>query len=226
MGKLLVKNKEIVIPGEIVAEGMDFLPTQGIFRENEKLIASQIGVIHIEGRLIKLIALTGPYKPKKGDLVIGKVVNITLNGWVVDIAHNNLGMLLLKDATSEFIERNSDLTQYYNYGDIIIAKISNLTSNSIDLSMKGHGLMKLQEGIIIDVTPSKIPRVIGKQGSMINLIKEKTQCKILAAQNGKTWIKGLTPLLEKKAIEAIELIEKESHIEGLTQKIEKFLGVK
>ena len=47
MSKLLVKDKDMVMPGDIVAEGMDYLPTQGILREQEKLIASQIGTIHI-----------------------------------------------------------------------------------------------------------------------------------------------------------------------------------
>jgi len=226
MSKILIKNKEIVVPGEIVAEGMDYLPTKGIIREDEKLIATQIGLISIEGRLIKLIQLVGPYQPKKNDLVIGKVENITMSGWMIDINYNNLSMLPLRDASSDYIERNADLTQYFNYGDILIAKISNISSAGIDLTMKGPGLTKLQEGIIIDITPSKIPRVIGKQGSMINLIKDKTNCKILAAQNGKVWVKGLTLASERKAISSIRLVEKESHTEGLTQRIEKFLGVK
>ncbi len=224
MGKVLIKNKEIEVPGEIVAEGIDYLPTKGIFRENDKLIASQIGMINVDGRLVKLIPLTGSYKPKKNDFVIGKIVNISFNGWTVDIGHSNLAMLSLRDASSNYIERTADLTQYYDFNDVIFAKISNVSSsNLIDLTMKGPGLMKLNGGIILDVNSTKVPRVIGKQGSMISLIKTKTNCKILVGQNGKVWVKEDDPKSEKKAIDAIKFVEENSHIEGLTQKIEKFL---
>ena len=198
MGKVLVKNREIVIPGEVVAEGMDFLPTKGIFRENEKLIASQIGSINVDGRLVKLIPLTGSYSPKKNDFVIGKVLNIGFSGWTIDIGHSNLAMMNLKDASNDYIERGADLRQYYDYGDMVVAKISNVTSsNLIDLTMKGPGLMKLNGGIIIDINSSKVPRVIGKQGSMISLIKNKTNCRVTVGQNGKVWIKGDDPKMEK-----------------------------
>ena len=227
MSKILVKEREIVVPGEIVAEGMDYLPAKGILREGERLIASQIGMINVEGRLVKLIPLTGSYSPKRDDLVIGNVVNITFSGWIVDIGHSNLSMLSLKDGSNDFIEKTADLTQYYDFNDVIIAKITNVTkSNAIDLSMKGPGLMKLIGGIIIDIDSTKVPRVIGKQGSMITLIKTKTNCKIMVGQNGKIWIKGEDPKMELKAIEAIELVERESHIEGLTQIVEKFLESK
>jgi exosome complex component RRP4 len=76
-------------------------------------------------------------------------------------------------------------------------------------------------GIIIKVTPQKIPRIIGKEGSMIKLIKQKTACDIITGQNGVVWLRGEN---KAKAIEAILTIEKESHTIGLTEKIEKLLG--
>jgi exosome complex component RRP4 len=87
--------------------------------------------------------------------------------------------------------------------------------------MKDVGCKKLYGGIIIKVTPTKVPRIIGRSGSMINLIKKKTKCEIYIGQNGVIWIKGED---KTKAIEAILTIEKESHTIGLTEKIEKMLG--
>ena len=55
---------------------------------------------------------------------------------------------------------------------------------------------------------------------MINLIKNKTGCKILVGQNGLIWIEGKE---KAKAVEAILTIEKKSHIYGLTEEIEKLL---
>lgn len=221
---LIVKEKEFVIPGDVIAEGIDYLPAQDVFREGDKIIAGQIGIVHVDNRLIKLIPLTGAYKPKPGDVVIGQVVNIGFNGWSLDIGFSNLALLSVRDGSSDFIERKSDLSRYFDFDDFLITKISNVgKGNLIDLTMKGHGLMKLQDGIIIDVGPSKVPRIIGKQGSMITLLKELSGCKINVGQNGKVWISGDN---SERVIEAIKLIERESYLSGLTEKIENLLGGK
>ena len=224
MAKLLVKNKDLVIPGEVLVEGMDYLPASHVFREGDKLVAEAIGLVNIDNRLIKLIPLTGFYTPKKNDIIIGKVMDITFSGWLIDFGFSSLGMLSLKEATSEFIDKGSDLTKFYTYGDVMVARVINvLKDGSCDLSMKGPGLHKLNNGRIINVTSSKVPRIIGKQGSMISVIKEKTKCKIVVGQNGKVWLQAEEPANERKAIEAIRLIERESIKEGLTEEIEKFL---
>ena len=93
----------------------------------------------------------------------------------------------------------------------------------IDLTTKGPGLRKLKGGKIIEVTPSKVPRIIGKEGSMINMIKEKTDCKITVGQNGRIWISGIDLKKEMIATEIIYKINDEAHIEGLTDKIQKLL---
>ncbi|MFA5175848.1 MAG: exosome complex RNA-binding protein Rrp4 [Candidatus Nanoarchaeia archaeon] len=227
MSELLVQEKEVVIPGQILAKGMDFLPAHGTFREEDNIISSMVGLVNLNGRLIKIIPLTGPYIPRRDDVVIGKVVDIGPWGWRVDIRWAYQAMLSLKDATQEFIERGTDLTQFYNIGDILMVRIVNVSgSKVIDLGMKGPGLRKLTEGRMIQITPSKVPRLIGKQGSMITMIKDKTETRILVGQNGNVWISGMDPVKEKVAVDAIDIIDKESQSEGLTDSIEKFLNDK
>jgi exosome complex component RRP4 len=224
MGKMLVKDKELVVPGEELVEGMDYLPAGGVFRENDKIISNTIGLVKVDNRLVKIIPLTGSYVPKRDDNVIGIVSNILFSGWHMDIGCSNLASLSLKDATSDFIERGADLTQFYTFGDVVVAKITNVTKTGyIDLTMRGPEFMKLTKGRIIDVSPCKIPRIIGKQGSMISMIKEKTNCKLTVGQNGKVWIQGEDPNNEKKAEDAIKLIDEYAAQEGLTEKVEKFL---
>ena len=223
MSKLNIEDKQLVVPGEVIAEGMDYLPAGGVYRDEDKIIAQQIGIVKIDNRLIKLIPLTGSYTPKPGDVVIGQIANINFNGWTVDIGFSNLAVLGLRD-TNEFIDQKDDLSKHLNFDEYIIAKISKVSkANLIDLSMRGPGLMKLHGGRLIDVTPSKVPRVIGKQGSMINLLKQLTGCKVFVGQNGKVWVEGDNV---DKVVDAIKLIERESHVSGLTEKIEGLLGGK
>jgi len=223
MGKLLLKEKSIVVPGEEIAEGMDYLPGFGTYRDKESIIANKLGVLSLEGRAVKVIPLSGKYIPKKGDTIIAKVEDVSLFGWRLDTNSAYSAVLPIKDATSEFISRGADLTAYYNFGDYIITKITNVTSQKlVDVTMKGPGLRKLEEGRIINVNPYKVPRIIGKQGSMVTMIKQYSDCRIIVGQNGIIWIQG-TPEGELLAVKTIKEIEEKSHTSGLTEKIKEFL---
>ncbi|MEM3374095.1 MAG: exosome complex RNA-binding protein Rrp4 [Candidatus Woesearchaeota archaeon] len=222
--ELKVKEKDIVCPGEILAEGMSYLPGQGMYRQGNYIIASRLGLIKIEGKVIKIIPLSGKYLPKTGDVIIGRIKDVNINGWVVDTNSAYPAMLSMKDGTSDFIRRGSDLTRYFDIGDYILTKIINVTSqNLIDLTMKGPGLRKLEDGRILKVAASKVPRIIGKQGSMVSMLKKATNCNIIVGQNGIVWIKGINPKDEILTVETIQKIERESHLSGLTDRIKEFL---
>jgi len=224
MSKLLVKEKEIVVPGEALAEGMDNLPGVGTYREGENILAARMGLTYIDGRTIKLIPLAGRYTPKRDDTIICKVIDINFSGWRVDTNSAYSAMLSMRDATSAFIQKGADLTQYYNLGDYIVAQIVNVTSQKlIDVTMKGPGLHKLTGGRIIGVSAYKVPRVIGKQGSMVSMIKQATGCRITVGQNGLVWVQGDDPDKELLVERTIRKIEAESHLAGLTERIQKFL---
>ena len=223
MSEIKVNDKEISVPGETLAIGMDILPGIGTYRDGENIVANRLGLAMIEGRTIKLIPLSGRYIPKTGDTIICKVIDVGFNGWRLDTNSAYSAMLSMKDATSEFIARGANLTQYYDLGDHIVCKIVNVTSQKlIDVTMKGPGLRKLKGGRIIEVNPSKVPRIIGKQGSMVLMVKDATKCNISVGQNGLIWIDG-EPMNELLAIQTIRKIEKESHMSGLTDKIKEFL---
>ncbi|HLC86565.1 MAG TPA: exosome complex RNA-binding protein Rrp4 [Candidatus Nanoarchaeia archaeon] len=220
----MINDKELVVPGQVIAESMEYLPGEDIIREKEKLIATKVGMASLSGRLIKLVPLTGPYVPKRDDIVIGKVTSIGLSGWRVDIGWAFEANLSIKDASSDYIAKGADLSKYLSHGDYIMAQIVNIASMKIiDLSIKGPGLRKLGEGRIIKIGSTKVPRVIGKQGSMINLIKEYTGCKISVGQNGFIWISGDNVYKEDLAVRTIKKIEKESFMSGLTDRIKEYL---
>lgn len=222
MGKLLVKDKEIVVPGEILAEGMDHLPGIGTYRQGNDILAGRLGLVNIDGRTIKLIPLSGKYTPKRDDTIICKVIDINFNGWRVDTNSAYSAMLSIKD-TPGYIQKGADLTQYYNLGEYIVANVVNVTSQKlIDITMKGPGLHKLKGGRIIEVSPHKVPRIIGKQGSMVGMLKKATNCRIIVGQNGLVWIEG-EPDKELLVEKTIRKIEKESHLTGLTDRIQEFL---
>lgn len=224
--QIAVQDKEIAVPGQELATGMNFLPGPGTYRDESTIRAQRLGMVSIEGKVIKLIALSGKYLPKMKDKVLGKVIDVLLNGWRVEINSPYSAVLTLKDATSDFIQRGADLTQYYALGDHILCQIANVTSQKlVDVSMKAPGLRKLRGGRIIEVSPHKVPRIIGKEGSMVGMITQTTKCDIAVGQNGLVWISG-EPQGEVIAEQAIKLIEQEAHLSGLTSRIASWLEQK
>jgi exosome complex component RRP4 len=224
MSEIKANDKEVVVPGEVLAEGMEFLPSFGTYREGDKILASRLGLLNVDGKVLKLVPLSGVYHPKKGDTIICQVTEILMSGWRVDTNSAYSAVINMKDATSEFIPRGADLTKYFAIGDYIIGKIVNVTSQMlVDVSLKGPGLRRLGGGRIVKVNSNKVPRIIGKQGSMVSMIKDYTNCKILVGQNGIVWLSGEDPAKELLAVETIRKIEAEAHFSGLTDNIKVFL---
>jgi exosome complex component RRP4 len=86
-------ERKITIPGEIIAEGDDYLPGEWTEKSEGKIYSLRYGLIEESNKLIKVIPLSGVYSPRRGNVVIGKVEMITFNGWVIDIGAPENGFL-------------------------------------------------------------------------------------------------------------------------------------
>ena len=214
--------RKIVLPGDFIAEKAGKKVWGGAYFEGNKVYSKVLGIPRIRENEISVIPLSGNYIPKINDRVIGVISSVEITGWMVDINSPYLAFMSISDAVDEFVDIDrTDISKFFDVGDVILCKVSKVTKDkTVRVSMKSLGARKLYGGIIIKVTPSKVPRLIGRGGSMINLIKSKTNCIIYTGQNGVVWLRGEN---KAKAIEAILTVEKEAHTTGLTKKIEKML---
>lgn len=220
---LIVKEKEIVVPGEVIAEGMDYLPSFGTYRKDDKIMANRTGLLSIDGKVIKTLPLAGRYLPRRNDTIICRVMDIMMSGWRMDINSAYSAVLMLQEASFKFIQKGADLSKFFALDDWVVAQITKVsTQKLVDITVKGPGLRKLDGGRIIHVNTHKVPRIIGKQGSMVSLIKDATGCRITVGQNGVVWIQG-EPEQELLTVRTINKIDAESHKSGLTDEIKKFL---
>ncbi|MEK6761009.1 MAG: RNA-binding protein, partial [Nanoarchaeota archaeon] len=73
--------RKITIPGEILASGEDYLPGEGTEKRDNDIVAVRYGLLEETNKLFKVIPLSGVYSPRRGNVVIGRVENITFNGW-------------------------------------------------------------------------------------------------------------------------------------------------
>ncbi|RJS83546.1 RNA-binding protein [Candidatus Bathyarchaeota archaeon] len=217
---LFFENRELVTPGDLLAKG-DYLAGENVFRINDEVYATRIGLVEYSNKKVSVVALKSFYVPSVNDLVIGKVVEVGTRGWMVEINSPFLALLRASDAfTKPFNPKNDELTSILDVGDVIIAKIIayDRTRDPL-LTIREHGLGKVKSGQIVVITPTKIPRVIGRKGSMISMIKNETGCNITIGQNGVILVRGKNPVMEGIVVRAIKMIEKEAHTTGLTDRV-------
>ena len=214
-----VENKDLVIPGQILADD-EYYSGRGTFKEDGKICSSLLGRVSLRNKKIRVIPLKSKYVPKKGDVVIGKIKDVRFSMWDVDINSPYSGIL---PAFEVFGREKKELNKVYDVGDVLFLRVVDVDEiKKAKLGLKGRGMGKFKGGIIVDIAPTKVPRLIGKKGSMINMIKDKTKCKIVVGQNGLVWVKGNEDM-EQLTREIIHLIEAEAHTSGLTNKIKNKL---
>ena len=213
-------ERELVIPGDSLSDS-ELKSGMGTYFDSGKIYASRLGVKNIRAGYINVVPLGGRYIPRPGDYVIGNIVDIGPSNWLVDINAPYPAPLHVNDVPwrVEF----GDTARFLKAGDTILVRIQNVDEiKRVHVSMNDHDLRKLSGGFITEISHSKVPRVIGKGGSMITLIKRYTRCRMFVGQNGRIWIDG-DPKDMMIAVATIEKIDAEAQIVGLTDSIREFL---
>jgi exosome complex component RRP4 len=221
---ILLEKRQLVTPGDLIAEG-EYIAGENTFMEKSKIYAARVGIVEYETKRIDVVALKAFYVPRSGDIVIGTITEVGFNGWTVDINSPYIALLRASDVLSRpFKPQKDDLPQVLDAGDLIVAKIVSYDrTHDPQLTVAEPGLGKITRGQILKITPTKIPRVIGRKGSMISTIKQETGCNIILGLNGVVLITGKTLEDEQLAMRAILKIEQESHTTGLTDRITQML---
>jgi len=218
-----MSQEQFVLPGDIIVTG-DYRPEQNVILEGDRLMSTAIGFSEIKDDLVTVIPLTGLYTPKVDDLVIGKIVSHNALSWEVDINSYYPGILTAFDIFGkDYSASRDDLSLKLNTSDIILARIANVNSRDPLLTIAGENLGKIDSGELIKISPSKIPRLIGKQGSMIQTIEGSTNASITVGQNGLIVVSCDETNGLLKALTAIRMIDEQAHIINLTDRVKKML---
>ena len=220
-------KKRHVIPGELIVSG-SYRAEQNTVMEGDKILATVIGLSDVHDGSVRVIPLTGGYYPKDDDLVIGKIVSHSAMSWEVNINSCYAGMLPATDVFGrDFSSHSDDLTAKLGNGDLIVARIVNADKTRDPLlTISGRELGKIDSGELVNISPSKVARLIGKRGSMIQAIESGTHAQITIGQNGLVVVSCEDSDGLLKAIKAIELVEEKAHVANLTDQINDMLEIK
>lgn len=217
----MAKERQIVVPGETIVSGNEFLPGDGAYRDATDVVAKRYGIVNVFEKYVKVIPVSGVYYPRRGNTIIGTIVDITFNGWLIDFGSAQNAFLPVAEVP-RYVNKN-EMAEFLDFGESVIVKVWDVKSRGVDVSMKMRGYGKIEGGMIISVGPNQVPRIIGREGSMVKIIKDATGCDVTVGQNGKVWILGKNINGEIAAKKIVEFIAENAVIVGLTEKVENMI---
>ncbi len=187
----------------------------------KRLFASVMGYATWREPYVRVVPFAGRYSPKPHDVIVGIVQDVQKTFWLLDIDASRWAPLHTSGTSWE--PGPGELDQFLRIGEAVLVAVENLdATGKIGVTMKGEGLGKLSGGTLATVSPAKIPRVIGKGGSMIHSITQLTGTQVAVGQNGRIWIEGSSEGI-LRVRECLRIIETEGQRSGLTERIEGFL---
>ena len=219
-------KRRYVIPGDIIVQG-NFRPLMNVVKTDNSIIATRIGVAEAGRDGIKVIPLSGVYIPRVNDVVIGKIVDHSSLSWEVDIQSCFSAHLPAQDVFGrDFSPARDDMGRQLLIGDLITARIIAFDrTRDPMLTIQDKELGKIPRGEFLKISATRVPRLIGKRGSMIQTIEQATQTRVLIGQNGIIVVTGRNLEGLKLAVRAIRMVEEEAHTANLTQRVKILLNV-
>jgi len=218
-----MSESQFVLPGDVIVTG-DYRPEQNVVLDGNRLMSTAVGFSEIKDNSVTVAPLTGLYTPKTDDLVIGKIVSHNALSWEVDINSYYSGILTAFDIFGkDYSASRDDLSLKLNTCDVILARIANVGSRAPLLTIISEKLGKIDSGELVKISPTKIPRLIGKHGSMIQTIEASTNATITVGQNGLIVVSCDETNGLLKALAAIRMVDEQAHLVYLTDKVKKML---
>lgn len=212
-------DRNVVIPGDLLSEEFQ-KAGEGTYVEGDKVYSLLYGLVNYRDK-INVIPLAGKYIPSRGDTVVGVVKDITFSNWIIDINSPYEGLLHISEYPKR-IEIN-EMTKLLRIGSSVMVRVKDVDSTmKVELTLNDRRLGTLKTGRVIEISHTRVPRLIGKGGSMISMLKKELNCNIFVGQNGRIWVNGNEGDMDI-ALKTIHVIEKEAHTSGLTDKIVEFL---
>jgi exosome complex component RRP4 len=219
-------RRKYVVPGDRIVEG-NFRALFNVIRVGNSIFATRIGIAEAGREGVKVIPLSGIYIPRVNDIVIGKITDHSSLSWEVDINSCFSAHLPAQDVFGrDFSPARDDMGRELATGDLITARIIAFDrTRDPMITIQDKDLGKIPRGEFIRISATRVPRLIGKRGSMIQTIEYATRTRVLIGQNGIIVVTGRDLEGIKLAVRAIRMVEEEAHTANLTQRVKSLLGV-
>ena len=183
----------IVTPGELVtATASNFLAGHGTRVDGEgRLVSTISGVVERINKLLSVVPARRRYAGEVGDVVVGKVVDVQMKRWIVDVGGRQDAVLMLTSANLPHgVQRRRTqedqlrMRSLYAEGDIISAEVHSFFQDGV-MSIHARNLKygKLENGQLVRVSASLMRRLKQHFVTLPSLGVE-----LILGMNGRVWI--------------------------------------
>ncbi|KAJ1614922.1 hypothetical protein OIY81_128 [Cryptosporidium canis] len=183
--------EKVVIPGDIIQTEPNYIRGHGTFEDkNSRLISATCGYLESLNKLIYTKPLGGRYNAEVGDIVVGRVVEVSNKKWLIDICSNQFAQLSLAaiNLPGSVQRRRTEEDSLYmksilDEGDVICTEVQRIQNEgACHLHTRSAKYGKLANGVLIKV-PNKL---IQRQTQ--HIIQLKYGIQLILGLNGYVWI--------------------------------------
>ena len=199
----LTMTTHLVVPGQVIAEGDDFLRGHGTYVEKindtERLVASVCGHVERVNKLVSVIPVASNlYQGHVGDLIVGRVVAIQATRWKVQIGDSCRTAVLPLSGVHlpggvqrvRTQEDSREMRLLFQEGDLVTAEVHNMHQDgTLMLHTRSLKYGKVENGCLVIVPPSLIAR-------RKNHFCDIDDITLLLGMNGYIWIQRSFPKSE------------------------------
>ncbi|ORX72114.1 hypothetical protein DL89DRAFT_221418 [Linderina pennispora] len=180
----------IVTPGTLITSDNAYMRGHGTFAEHESIYSSVAGAVERVNKLISVRPLKQRYGGEIGDIVVGRITEVSSKRWRVDVNARQDGVLLLSSIIlpGGIQRRKSEsdelqMRSFFAEGDLVYAEVqSYFADGALSLHTRSVQYGKLRNGTMVAVFPQLVPR------SRTHLHRLPCGVDVVLGVNGYIWI--------------------------------------
>ncbi|KAL1351445.1 hypothetical protein HN51_015356 [Arachis hypogaea] len=132
---------------------------------NGDLVATLCGVVERVNKLVYVRALRSSYKPEVGDIVIGRVVEVSQKRWRLEINYSQDAVLMLSSMNMpDGVQRRRtavdelNMRSIFEEKDVVCAEVRGFQRDGLHLQARSQKYGKLNRGQLLTVPPYLVKR--------------------------------------------------------------------
>ncbi|MBT4059416.1 MAG: RNA-binding protein [Euryarchaeota archaeon] len=220
-GRTSAASGSLVIPGDKISSDTGGQIGHGVMKKDGSLIATKLGYLVEKGGEFSVSPIHTTYFPRPGDLVIGYIEGMRANIWFIDLnaPFNAILPMSLAPMKVEYGATRDAM----NVGTTILCRVQEVDeSHSSVVTMKGMGLRKVNSGFVDTIPPHLVGKVASGANSIINQIKDSSNCRIILGANGRIWVDGDSNGI-RVVRDALSFVRENEHSTDLNGDVAKYL---
>nr|CAG4648058.1 EOG090X09DD [Moina brachiata]SVE93120.1 EOG090X09DD [Moina brachiata] len=190
-----MEPKNFVTPGSIITKGTGHLRGHGTYMQDDSLYASVAGVVQSVNQLIYVRPLKTRYHGEVGDVVVGRITEVSQKRWKVDTNSRLDSVLMLQcvnlpagEKRRKSAEDELTMRQYLKEGDLVSAEVQNIFQDGVlTLHTRSMKYGKLGQGCMVKVSPS----LIKPQKTRFHDLP--CGASVILSNNGYVWVRPIIP---------------------------------